>query len=115
MTRFRTRRCIHGVRGGDTREYLCQVNPTARNQRRALKREPAPLAFQAGHAGSIPVTRSTEKPLHSKVFHAHGRPVLLKRRSCVPSVAVCTTPVPRRHDGDHPGALAMAVRSRART
>jgi hypothetical protein len=35
-----------------------------------LNRERVPLAFQAGHAGSIPVTRSTEKPLHSKDFHA---------------------------------------------
>jgi hypothetical protein len=29
-----------------------------------LKRERVPLAFQAGHAGSIPVTRATEKQLH---------------------------------------------------
>jgi hypothetical protein len=35
-----------------------------------LNRERVPLAFQASHAGSIPVTRSTQKPLHSKVFRA---------------------------------------------
>ena len=35
-----------------------------------LKLERVPLAFQAGHAGSIPVTRSTGNPLHSKDFHA---------------------------------------------
>jgi hypothetical protein len=40
---------------------------------------------------------------------AHGLRVLLKHRSCVPSGAV----VPRRHDRDHPGKLAMPVRSGA--
>jgi hypothetical protein len=33
-----------------------------------LSRERVPLAFQAGYAGSIPVTRSPERPLHSKDF-----------------------------------------------
>jgi len=43
MTRFRTRRCIHGVRGGDTREYLCQVNPTARNSAQRSVKLPRPV------------------------------------------------------------------------
>ena len=66
-----------------------------------------PCRFDPGH------------PFHRKTLtqqgfpRAHGRPVLLKRRSCVPSAAVCTTLVPRRRDRDHPGKLAMPVRSRA--
>jgi len=66
-----------------------------------------PCRFDPGH------------PLHRKTLtqqgfsRAHGLRVLLKRRSCVPSGAVRTTPVPRRHDRDHPGKLAMPVRSRA--
>jgi hypothetical protein len=35
-----------------------------------LNRERVPLAFQVGNAGSIPVTRSTEKPLLRKGFRA---------------------------------------------
>ena len=66
-----------------------------------------PCRFDPGH------------PLHRKTLtqqgfsRVRGVRVLLKRRSCVPSGAVCTTPVPRRHDRDHPGKLAMPVRSRA--
>jgi hypothetical protein len=51
-----------------------------------LNRERVPLAFQAGHAGSIPVTRSTENPLRSKVFRATtAAPLVVKRRFWVPS------------------------------
>jgi hypothetical protein len=61
-----------------------------------LNRERVPLAFQAGHAGSIPVTRSTGKSLHSKFFwRGHGVPLVVKRGLWVPSGAVFTTP-PRR-------------------
>src|SRR5450432_2834190 len=66
-----------------------------------LNRERVPLAFQAGHAGSIPVTHSTEKPLHSKVF-ARPRSLLLKRGPCVPSGAVRATQPCR----GEPGKLA---------
>ena len=65
-----------------------------------------PCRFDPGH------------PLHRKSLtqqgfsRADGRRVLLNRGPCVPSVAVCTTPVPRRHDGYDPGKLAMPMRSR---
>jgi len=57
-----------------------------------------PCRFDPGH------------PLHRKTLtqqgfsRAHGRRVLLKRRSWVPSGAVCTMPVPRRHPREHPSS-----------
>jgi len=68
-----------------------------------LNRERVPLAFQAGYAGSIPVARSTEKPLTQQGFsRARGRPLVVERASRVPSGAVCTTPPGQ----DQPGNLA---------
>jgi hypothetical protein len=45
-----------------------------------LKRERVPLAFQAGHAGSIPVTRSTKNPCTARIFPAATVVALLKTR-----------------------------------
>jgi len=66
-----------------------------------------PCRFDPGH----PLQRKT---LTQQGFsRGHGLRVLLKRRSCVRSGAVCTTPYPAARTGIIPGTLAIAVRSRA--
>ena len=68
-----------------------------------LNRERVPLTFQAGYAGSIPVARSTEKPLTQQGFsRARGRPFVVERASRGPNGDVDTTP-PGQHQ---PGNLA---------
>src|SRR5450755_174360 len=76
-----------------------------------LKRERVPLVFQAGHAGSIPVTRSTRKPYTVRVFTRSRPSAAAETWAMGPSGAVCTTPVPRRHERDRSGKLATPVRS----
>jgi len=74
-----------------------------------LNRERVSLAFQAGHAGSIPVTRSTEKPLHSKDFHAP------KAVCCCENVgrgAVAGPYVPRGYPAATPGITPASWRWR---
>ena len=75
-----------------------------------LNRERVPLAFQAGHAGSIPVTRSIEKPLHSKGFSvSRGCPIHTKPRSSVPMRPHVPHHVPRQL---RPGRVDGACRAR---
>jgi hypothetical protein len=79
-----------------------------------LNRERVPLAFQAGHAGSIPVTRSTETLVQQGFSRAHGLRVLLKRRSWVPSGSACTAPLgqgPARQAG-HAGSIPVTRSTR---
>lgn len=60
-----------------------------------LNRERVPLAFQAGHASPIPVTRSTETLTQQGFSRTPGRLLGRKRRSWVPSWAVHSTPPPQ--------------------
>jgi hypothetical protein len=66
-----------------------------------LNRERVPLAFQVGNAGSIPVTRSTENPLHSKGFRA---PTAVACSWNVDHVSLAGPYVPQRHAGTSPAS-----------